>query len=109
MIRTTLLTLLAALGLMLSSGVAHADEASFLTDMEAAGFYNGAGNGGEIAVGHDICNEVAQGWTRAQAIRDLWTRGGSSMDEAGATLFVSIAIKDLCPAYGGGWGGGSNA
>jgi Protein of unknown function (DUF732) len=105
LLKTTLLALLAAPILMLSSGVAHADDASFLADMEAAGFVNHAGKGAEIDVGHGICNELARGWTQGQAIRDLWFNGANSMDESAATRFVSIAVKDLCQAYSSGAGG----
>lgn len=105
-IKTILASLLGVAALMLGRpALAHADDASFLEDMEAAGFYNDGGNGAEIAVGHDICRELANGWTSAQAVRDLWMTG--KMDEDGATQFVSIAIKDLCPAYGGSSGANS--
>jgi Protein of unknown function (DUF732) len=101
----------AALGSATVLGVApsaHADDASFLADMEAAGFFNHDGNGAEIAVGHDICSELAQGWTPAQAVRDLWFNGASGMDESAATQFVNIAMRDLCPTYGGA-GGADNS
>ena len=96
MIKTTLLALLAAPILMLSSGVAHADEASFLADMEAAGFFNHNGNGAEIDVGHDICNELARGWTQKQAARDL--RFTCGMDESAANqCFSACAAVGLPP------------
>src|ERR1700748_769602 len=50
--------------------VAYADVDTFLTDMEAAGFDNGDGNGAEIRVGRSICAEVAGGMSPSQAADD---------------------------------------
>jgi hypothetical protein len=77
-------------------GAAHADnEDSFLSDMEAAGFDNGDGNGAEITLGYGICSEIAGGWSPTRAADDLWKN--SKLDHLGAKLFVGIAIRDLCP------------
>jgi hypothetical protein len=77
------------------NGAAHADnEAKFLSDMEAAGFDNGNGNGAEIALGYDICSEIAGGWSPMRAADDLWKN--SKLDQYGATQFVGITISDLC-------------
>jgi Protein of unknown function (DUF732) len=81
-------------------GAAHADnEDSFLSDMEAAGFDNGNGNGAEIMVGYDICSEIAGGWSPTRAAHDLWKT--SKLDKYGAKQFVGIAIRDLCPHTAG--------
>lgn len=79
--------------------VASADVDAFLTDMEAAGFTNDDGNAAEIAVGRNICSQVAGGWSPDRAADDLWQ--SSEMDSKDdATQFVQIAILDLCPQKG---------
>jgi hypothetical protein len=81
-------------------GVARADnEGNFLYDMEAAGFNNGGGNGAEIAVGYDICSEIAGGWSPTRAADDLWKV--SKLDQVDAKQFVRIAIRDLCSPTAG--------
>ena len=80
--------------------VAYADIDTFLTDMEAAGFDNGDGNGAEIRVGRSICAEVAGGMSPSQAADDLWQN--SKMDQDGSKQFVAIAIRDLCPGIATG-------
>jgi hypothetical protein len=75
--------------------VAHADADSFLTDMEAAGFDNGSGNGAEIRVGYRVCAEIAGGISALKAADDLWLN--SHLDHQEAGQFVGIAIRDLCP------------
>jgi hypothetical protein len=75
--------------------VAHADADSFLTDMEAAGFDDGAGNGAEIRVGYHVCAEIAGGMSVLKAADDLWVN--SHLDHQSAGQFVGIAIHDLCP------------
>lgn len=106
MFKTTLarMALLATAPMLMVTGVllaepAHADEVSFLSDMEAAGFHNGSGNGAEIAVGHGICADVASGKSRQAVIQDLWLSSKLEQDEA--VQFVNIALRDLCPAYAG--------
>lgn len=81
--------------LVANEAMANADEDSFLSDMEAAGFDNGNGNGAEIGVGYDICSELASGWSPARAAEDLWK--SSKLQQAGAVQFVEIAMRDLCP------------
>ncbi len=75
--------------------VAHADVDSFLTDMEAAGFANNDGNDAEIAIGRNICSQVADGMSPSEAVRELWHH--SQMDQDESTQFVEITIRDLCP------------
>lgn len=75
--------------------LAHADADSFLTDMEAAGFDNGGGNGAEIRVGYHVCAEIAGGMSASNAADDLWLN--SHLDHQDAGQFVRIAIRDLCP------------
>lgn len=74
---------------------AHADVDSFLTDMEAAGFANNDGNDAEIAIGRNICSQVAGGMSPSQVARELWHH--SQMDQDASTQFVQITISDLCP------------
>jgi len=76
--------------------VARADVQTYLQDMEDAGFENGEGNAAEIAVGRNICEEVAGGLSRNQAATELWE--SSKFDsKADAEQFVDISIRDLCP------------
>ena len=96
-VRRRILSALAALLVapaLMGAGVAHADEDSFLTDMEEAGFQNDGGNADELKVGWAECRIVRTGG-RAAAVKDLWHN--ANMNEDSATQFVDIAIRDLCP------------
>jgi hypothetical protein len=96
-VRRRILSALAALLVapaLMGAGVAHADEDSFLTDMEKAGFQNDGGNAAELKVGWDECRIASTGG-RAAAVKDLWHN--ANMDEDSAIRFVDIAIRDLCP------------
>lgn len=75
--------------------LARADVDAFLTDMEAAGYSNGDGNGAEITVGRTICEQVAGGISPSAVAENLWQN--SKMDQAGSVQFVNIALRDLCP------------
>ncbi|OCB39601.1 hypothetical protein A5676_13025 [Mycobacterium malmoense] len=99
-IRATMSAAILGAGMALASpaidmAIAHADVDSFLTDMEAAGFSNDNGNDAEIAIGQNICAEVAGGMSPSQVARDLWHH--SQMNQDDSTRFVAIAISDLCP------------
>jgi hypothetical protein len=97
MIKWILLALWVAL-FIAGTGMAHADETSFLSDMDAAGFHNDNGNSAELSVGLRICSEVASGESGLAAARDLWLNSQiASEDEA--AQFVMIAVKNLCPIY----------
>jgi hypothetical protein len=79
------------------TGVAHADEYSFLADMEAAGFANSGGNQSELTVGYSVCSMLGSGMTGVQVARDLWVKSHMGQDES--ARFVIIAVTDLCPQY----------
>lgn len=78
--------------------VARADVDSFLTDLDQDGFSNSDGNEAQIAIGENICAQVAGGMAPAQAARDLWHHSQMNQDES--TRFVAISIGDLCPQNG---------
>jgi hypothetical protein len=88
---------LLALATVAGTGVAHADEYSFLADMEAAGFANSSGNQSELAVGYHVCSQLGSGMSGVQVARDLWLN--SHMDQDESARFVIIAVTDLCPQY----------
>jgi hypothetical protein len=79
------------------AGVAHADEYSFLADMEVAGFANSGGNQSELTVGYSVCSMLGSGMTGVQVARDLWVKSHMGQDES--ARFVIIAVTDLCPQY----------
>lgn len=79
------------------SAVARADVDTYLSDMEAAGFFNHDGNASEISVGKGICAELAEGTSVTYEIKDMWQVSHLEHDEA--VEFVSIAVRDLCPQF----------
>jgi Protein of unknown function (DUF732) len=105
MFRTIMVTLagvvitlgLTMLATMAGAGMAHADEYSFLADMEAAGFANNEGNQSELSVGYSVCSMLGSGMTGVQVARDLWTKSHMTQDES--AHFVIISVTDLCPQY----------
>ncbi len=99
-IRAALLAALFGSGIALAAPtihipVARADVDSFLTDLDANGFSNSDGNEAQIAIGQNICAQVAGGASPTEAARDLWHH--SQMNQDQSTQFVAIAISDLCP------------
>ncbi len=94
--KTLLAFLAAAAMIIVGVPAAHADEASYVADMDAAGFTNGDGTKAEVAVGMGICSELLAGDTSEHQAQQLFEQSKmTSMDEA--RKFVKIAIADLCP------------
>jgi hypothetical protein len=90
-------TAAAAVALLLAP-TAHADESSFLADLQAAGFRSTLGYANEIAVGQRICANIADGQSPAQVAYQTWLHTDISEERSAAQLVV-ISIRDLCPAY----------
>jgi Protein of unknown function (DUF732) len=83
---------------------AHADTSTFLSDMDAAGFYNDKGSKAELSVGYHLCSELGAGMAWADVSYDLWVHTALSVNKDDANKILTIAVKDLCPQFTGGGG-----
>jgi Protein of unknown function (DUF732) len=85
--------------LVLGTGVAHADPASFNSDEQA--YLRELHNDGipisnehsTVAVGHDVCNLLASGGTKEMAMNAL----PSNLDMAQRHTIVDASATYLCP------------
>jgi hypothetical protein len=85
--------------LVLGTGVAHADPASFNSDEQA--YLRELRNDGipvsneqsTVAVGHDVCNLLASGGTKELAMNAL----PSNLDMAQRRTIVDASVTYLCP------------
>jgi uncharacterized protein DUF732 len=85
--------------LVLGTGVAHADPASFNSDEQA--YLRELHNDGipisnehsTVAVGHDVCNLLASGGTKEMAMNSL----PSNLDMAQRHTIVDASATYLCP------------
>jgi len=85
--------------LVLGTGVAHADPASFNSDEQ--GYLRALHNDNipvpndqaAVTVGHDVCNLLASGGTKQMAMNAL----PSSLDMAQRRTIVDASVTYLCP------------
>lgn len=89
--------LLAAVAAFAAPARADAIDDSFLSALDGAGV-NYGDQGGAVALGQSICQQLAQpGGSVASAASSL-TGGSNGMSPAMAQLFTSIAISMYCPS-----------
>jgi hypothetical protein len=75
--------------------MAHADDDKFVSDIQAAGF-NGTSVVTYLAVGHTICDSLAQGYSKHNIAEVIYAHT-KFQDEGDAEQLVNMAQNDLCP------------
>ena len=86
-----------AIGAAALAPTASASPSSFISSMDANGFYNGNGYGAELQVGYSVCNSIANGWRPIAVAHGLWLT--TQLDAFQSGQFTAIAVSDLCPQY----------
>ena len=86
-----------AIGAAALAPTASASPSSFISNMDANGFYNGNGYGAELQVGYSVCNSIAYGWRPIAVAHGLWLT--TQLDAYESGQFTAIAVSDLCPQY----------
>jgi Protein of unknown function (DUF732) len=91
--------LAAAVGLLLSSATAHADDDSdYLRALHKQGITANGGDQTMIKIGHMVCDLRSDGYSENSAI-GVAKLHGNSMSEQDAKVIVTSAEAAYCPEY----------
>jgi Protein of unknown function (DUF732) len=76
------------------TGIAQADEGSYVVDLANAGFKGPTT--AALDLGYAVCDGVAAGYTQDELVEFVWTNTGDSVDPADAQYIVESAEIFLC-------------
>jgi hypothetical protein len=82
-----------ALGLAVAAP-AYADEDSFLAELANDGFTGSAD--AAVQMGHEICQDVADGVPEATTVQAIYENTGDGVEEKDAQFVYDAAVAHLC-------------